>query len=157
VQDPDGQGRVQISLPYLGGENESTWAPVATLMSGGSRGSWFMPQPGDEVLVAFNQDDVAHPFVIGYVWNGEDKPPETDPQVRVLRTVNGHEIRIYDPDVAGGDQGYIRIQYARGDGATNVVEVANSGITLRSDTAILIQAPTVIINDRLVSPSPSPI
>ncbi len=95
-----------------------------------------MPQAGDEVLVAFNQDDAGHPYIIGFLWNGEDTPPENDPQVRVIRTVNGHEIRIYDPDVAGGDEGYIRIQYARGDGTTNIVEVANGGITIRSDVGI---------------------
>ena len=55
VDDPDKQGRVQVSFPFLGGQNDSTWAPVATLMSGKSRGSWFMPEVGDEVLVAFNQ------------------------------------------------------------------------------------------------------
>jgi len=53
--DPNGQGRVQVSFPYLGGQNQSYWAPVATLMSGGKRGSWFMPEIGDEVLVSFAQ------------------------------------------------------------------------------------------------------
>jgi len=74
TDDPDGQGRVQVSLPFMGGENQSTWAPVATLMSGKGRGSWFMPEKGDEVLLAFNQDDVGHPYIIGYLWNGEDTP-----------------------------------------------------------------------------------
>ena len=153
TDDPDGQGRVQVSLPFMGGENQSTWAPVATLMSGKGRGSWFMPEKGDEVLLAFNQDDVGHPYIIGYLWNGEDTPPETDVQMRVIKTVNGHEIRFYDPDVAGGDEGFIRIQYARGDGKVNIVEVANGGITIRSDTAIDIHAPSVTINGRLVLPS----
>jgi uncharacterized protein involved in type VI secretion and phage assembly len=151
--DPDGQGRVQVSFPYLGGENQSTWAPVATLMAGKKRGSWFMPLPGDEVLVAFNQDDVGHPYIIGYLWNGEDTPPETDVHVRVIRSLNGHEIRIYDPEVEGGDTGFIRIQYSRGGGQANIVELANGGITIRSDTAIQIEAPSVIINGRLVIPS----
>jgi uncharacterized protein involved in type VI secretion and phage assembly len=100
VKDPDQQGRVQISLPYLGGQNDSTWAPVATLMSGGGRGSWFMPEVGDEVLVAFNQEDVAHPYIIGFLWNGQDKPPTSgiSEKVRRLRTVSGHQIDFDDID-----------------------------------------------------------
>jgi uncharacterized protein involved in type VI secretion and phage assembly len=105
VEDPDQQGRVQVSFPFLGGQNDSTWAPVATLMAGGGRGSWFMPEVGDEVLVAFNQEDVAHPFIIGFLWNGQDKPPVTDTdisaKVRRLRTVSGHRI---DFDDTGGSE-----------------------------------------------------
>ncbi len=98
VQDPDQQGRVQVSFPYLGGQNQSTWAPVATLMAGGGRGSWFMPEVGDEVLVAFNQNDVGHPYIIGFLWNGQDQPPASDitPSVRRIRTVSNHTIDFDD-------------------------------------------------------------
>jgi uncharacterized protein involved in type VI secretion and phage assembly len=156
-RDPDGQGRVQVSLPYLGGQNQSYWAPIATLMSGSNRGSWFMPEIGDEVLVAFLQDDVSHPYIIGFLWNGQDTPPTTDIHLRTIHSVNGHEVQIYDPPVTGGDQGYIRIQYARGNGTTNKVEINNTAIVITSDSAIQIQAPTVTINGRPVSISASPI
>jgi uncharacterized protein involved in type VI secretion and phage assembly len=100
VSDPDNQGRLQVSFPFLGGQNKSTWAPVATVMAGASRGSWFMPEEGDEVLVAFNQDNVEHPFIIGFLWNGEDTPPETDTQIRTLVTPGGHKLRFEDADGA---------------------------------------------------------
>jgi uncharacterized protein involved in type VI secretion and phage assembly len=155
--DPDGQGRVQVSFPFLGGQNQSFWAPVAMLMAGKERGSWLMPVVGDEVLVAFNQEDVNHPYVLGYLWNGEDKPPSTDVNLRTIHSVNGHEVQLYDPPVSSGDQGYIRIQYARGNGAMNVVEINNTAIVIKSDSAVMIQAPTVTINGRPVLLSGSPI
>lgn len=155
--DPDGQGRVQVSFPFLGGQNQSYWAPIATLMSGGNRGSWFMPEIGDEVLVAFLQDDVSHPYIIGFLWNGQDAPPSTDIHLRTIHSVNGHEVQIYDPPVSSGDQGYIRIQYARGNGTTNKVEINNTAIVITSDSAVQIQAPTVTINGRPVAISASPI
>jgi uncharacterized protein involved in type VI secretion and phage assembly len=112
VEDPDQQGRVQVSFPFLGGQNDSDWAPVATLMSGNGRGSWFMPEVGDEVLCAFNQDDVAHPFIIGFLWNGKDQPPVKSPnistKVRRLRTVSGH--RIDFDDTSGGEKITIETQ-----------------------------------------------
>jgi len=155
--DPDGQGRVQVNFPWLGGQNQSYWAPIATLMTGGGRGSWFMPVVGDEVLVAFNQEDVNHPYIVGFLWNGADKPPTTDVHLRTFHSVNGHEVQLFDPDVTGGDQGYIRMQHARGGGSFNVVEINNTSILIRSDSAVIIQAPSVTINGRMVLPSASPI
>jgi uncharacterized protein involved in type VI secretion and phage assembly len=98
--DPDQQGRLQVSLPFLGGQNTSYWAPVATMMAGNKTGSWFMPEIGDEVLVAFNQDDVAHPYIVGFQRNGQDGPPDPDPQNRVILTPGGHFLRFQDKDGA---------------------------------------------------------
>jgi len=141
VEDPDQQGRVQISLPYLGGQNDSTWAPVATLMTGGGRGSWFMPEVGDEVLVAFNQEDVQHPYIIGYLWNGQDKPPVKNPdisvKVRRLRTVSGH--RIDFDDTSSGEkitihtQGGHEIVMDDTPGAGNVTVSTNGGHKIKMD------------------------
>src|SRR5437016_13589337 len=52
-------GRVQIQLPWL---DMPPWARVAVLMAGPNRGTFFIPQPGDEVLVAFNHGDIREPF-----------------------------------------------------------------------------------------------
>jgi uncharacterized protein involved in type VI secretion and phage assembly len=97
VNDPDSQGRVNVKLPWLGGESESFWAPVATLMSGGGRGSWFMPEVDDEVLIAFEHGDPAFPFVIGFLWNGVDRPPDKGGHsVRRIKTVSGHVLEFHD-------------------------------------------------------------
>lgn len=157
VDDPDRQGRVQVSLNYLGGQNTSYWAPVATMMAGQGRGAWFMPEQGDEVLLAFNQDDDAHPFIIGFLWNGQDTPPSDDRHLRLLQSFNGHQVRLYDPPVADGDQGHVRLQFARGNGVRNIVEINNTSIVIRSDSAVSIEAPTVTINGRPVLPAGGPI
>jgi uncharacterized protein involved in type VI secretion and phage assembly len=99
VGDPLGEGRVRVEFPWMEGNNRGFWAPVATLMSGDRRGSWFMPERGDEVLVAFDHGDVNHPYIIGFLWNGADKPPIEDgitESVRRIRTVSGHVIEFDD-------------------------------------------------------------
>ena len=57
IADPLGQGRVRIRLPWSpdtgDGEGWEAWARIATLFAGGGRGSWFIPDVDDEVLVAF--------------------------------------------------------------------------------------------------------
>lgn len=154
VDDASGMGRVKLNMPWLGGENEMPYAPVATLMAGPGRGSWFMPEVGDEVLVAFEQGDVNHPYIIGYLWNGAQNPPETDRHKRVIKSVNGHMIIIDDKVSAGdGDTGSIEIRDALG----NSIKLENGDITIRGMGTIMIAAPNVIINGRPVSLAPTPI
>jgi len=90
-------GRVQIQLPWL---DMPLWARVAVLMAGPNRGTFFIPQPGDEVLVAFNHGDIREPFVIGSLWNGVDQPPATgfDDAVskRLIHTPQGLELEFDD-------------------------------------------------------------
>ena len=75
-QDPDALGRVRVRYPVLGSDHEGWWARVTAPAAGANRGLLMTPQPGDEVLVAFEHDDEEHPYVIGSVWNGTAKPQE---------------------------------------------------------------------------------
>jgi uncharacterized protein involved in type VI secretion and phage assembly len=72
--DPEQQGRVKIQLPWLAADYESDWAPVVQAGAGPNSGSVWMPEVHDEVLVAFENGDIGHPFVIGGLYNGVDKP-----------------------------------------------------------------------------------
>ncbi len=96
--DSTGEARVQLLLPWLPGY--LPWARLATLMAGFSRGSFFVPMIGDEVLVAFNQGDVREPFVIGALWNTLDRPPALSPTEattrRKIRSPLGHELDFDD-------------------------------------------------------------
>ncbi|MEO8956416.1 MAG: phage baseplate assembly protein V [Ktedonobacteraceae bacterium] len=80
IVDPDGQGRVKVKLPWAvdnGTEEYGAWARLATLMGGNNRGSWFIPDVADEVLLSFEAGDPRRPYVIGALWNGKDTPPQT--------------------------------------------------------------------------------
>lgn len=98
-QDPDGMGRVKLKFPWRESSDESYWARVASLMAGNDRGAFFLPEVGDEVLVAFEHGDFAHPYVLGALWNGQDAPPETNSDgknnIRKIKSRSGHEI-IFD-------------------------------------------------------------
>jgi uncharacterized protein involved in type VI secretion and phage assembly len=144
-------GRVKVAIPER--EHDTHWAPVAAAMAGGGRGAFFMPEVGDEVIIGFDRGQFDHPYVVGFLWNGQDAPPRTDGKIRVLRSVNGHELTFYDPPVSGGDKGYIRVTDAHG----NQVELANGRITVTGVGLIQIQAPVVTINGRIVAPVGPPI
>jgi uncharacterized protein involved in type VI secretion and phage assembly len=161
VKDPDQQGRVQLSFPFLGGQNQSTWAPVATLMAGGGRGSWFMPEVGDEVLVAFDHGDFNHPFVVGFLWNGQDQPPASDitPSVRRLQTVSGHKVDFDDRDgsqkitikTQGGHT--IEMNDVAGSESITITTSGNQQIQMQ-DTPATITIQTAMQNQVIVSDAP---
>jgi phage protein D/phage baseplate assembly protein gpV len=109
--DPDDMGRVKVKFPWLADDQESTWARVASLMAGSERGVYFLPEVNDEVLVAFDHGDMHFPYVIGVLWNGQDKPPESTSNVldgsgrvvqRIIKSRAGHTILLDDSDGGGG-------------------------------------------------------
>jgi uncharacterized protein involved in type VI secretion and phage assembly len=73
--DPADAARVRVQFPWESESNEGWWAPVVTPHAGSGRGFYFLPEIGDEVLVAFEQGDPNRPVVIGSLWNGSDRPP----------------------------------------------------------------------------------
>lgn len=103
VADPDGEGRVKVELPWAPDDDGvyEVWARLATMMAGASRGSWFIPDVGDEVLVSFIAGDPRLPCVVGALWNGQDAPPESmdgggQNNLKALHSRNGIVISMDD-------------------------------------------------------------
>ncbi|HUQ57196.1 phage baseplate assembly protein V [Lentzea sp.] len=67
--DPLGKGRVKVTLPWLSPEFETDWAPNVQFAAGQRTGASFLPEVGDEVLVAFEFGDVRRPYVLGGMIN----------------------------------------------------------------------------------------
>jgi uncharacterized protein involved in type VI secretion and phage assembly len=99
-KDPNLLGRVKLKFPWRDSSEESGWARVATLMTGNDRGTYFLPEVGDEVLVSFDHGDITQPYVIGALWNGKDKPPEKNADgknnTRMIKSRSGHKIIFSD-------------------------------------------------------------
>ena len=79
VQDPQNRNRVQIRLYNTDGvadQDGAVWARVAVPFAGDGRGAFFIPDVGDEVVVAFLGSDPRFPIVLGSLWNGHDTAPE---------------------------------------------------------------------------------
>ena len=98
IPDPLMLGRVQVRLPFIDSLDYSPYARVATMMAGPFHGSYFIPNYGDEVLVAFEHGDVTAPYIIGSLWNLAAPPPLPSPlpQIRALRTLAGAQIAFQE-------------------------------------------------------------
>jgi uncharacterized protein involved in type VI secretion and phage assembly len=110
ILDPQKQGRVKVKYPWMPkdgfSELGSNWARLATPGAGKDRGVFFTPEVDDEVLIAFEQGDVNHPYVVGALWNAKDTPPTGQGQIvdaaskktnqRIVRSRSGHVIILDD-------------------------------------------------------------
>jgi len=90
------RGRIKVRYRARDEDLISPWAPIASPLSGKSRGALFMPEKGDEVLVGFEDGDFCNPYVLGFLWNGEHVSPENKPENRVIITPGGHQLRFED-------------------------------------------------------------
>lgn len=104
-KDPNNLGRVKVRFPWLDDQIESHWARLATFYAGKGRGSYFVPEVGDEVLLVFEFGDMNQPYVVGSLWNGKDPLPEPGhpdgkDNHKVIETRSGHKITFDDTDGA---------------------------------------------------------
>lgn len=165
IGDPEGLGRVKIALPSVPdgkGERYEAWARLATLMAGNNRGTWFIPDVDDEVLVIFEAGDPARPCVIGSLWSGRDTPPGTmdgssNNYKKIICSRNGVRITLDDQDgqekfeveTPGGQKltmkdgtGGIELVDANG----NSLKFEPAGITVTASSKVTISASSIEIS-----------
>lgn len=148
--DPLGEERILIKL--LGSDDTKLWARIATLDAGNGRGSSFMPEIGDEVIIGFINDDPTQAVVLGMMHSSSSPSPyeksddnnlkgfvsrekiklEFDDEKKALtiETPDGNKLCISD-DAKG-----ISLTDQNG----NTITLDDSGITLESKKALNIKA-----------------
>lgn len=116
--------RVKVELPFIAEGELSAWARVAVPMAGPSYGTYFIPNVGDEVLVAFEQGDLNAPYVIGSLWNASARPPVASPLAQrwTIKTRAGNTIDLAEQPPA------ITIETPSGQ----KVEMSSKGITIKT-------------------------
>lgn len=73
--DPLKQCRIQVELPWMDGKEKLLWARLSTLYATGGSGSFWLPEPNDEVLVGFVNNSPSHPVILGSLYGEKHKPP----------------------------------------------------------------------------------
>ena len=162
-RDPEGLARVLVRVSGVedgSGVRGGAWARVATMMAGQNRGTFFLPEVGDEVLVAFERGDLRMPYVIGALWNAKDRPPATSNDAsgtKIIQSRSGVKFQIRDDDkntslvieTPGGQRvtlqdgpGSVRIEDANG----NAVDLAASGVTITASAKVTVFASQVEVS-----------
>ncbi len=157
--DCTGEARVQLQLPWLPGY--TPWARLSSQMAGMGMGSFFVPQIGDEVLVAFNHGDVRDPYVLGTCWNTMDRPPSLSPTdavtKRKIRTPLGHELSFDEATqtvtLTSNTMSTITLDPTKAEISTPTatITIGKAGdITISAKTKLTLDAPIVEINAKTV-------
>ena len=157
--DPDQLGRIKLRLPWRDESFETDWVRIAAPMAGADRGTWFLPEIGDEVLVAFDRDDIRYPYVLGALWSERDKPPEKNADgknsIRLIKTPGGHLLKFVDRE----NEDVILIQLRDGkkveistggiqidDGANKIMLDAKAGtVSIEAKQSLSLKAPKIAI------------
>jgi uncharacterized protein involved in type VI secretion and phage assembly len=101
-------GRVCVTIPTRDKDaNELKWARVAMPSSGSKWGHYFLPEVGDQVLLAFEGGNIEKPYVIGCIPKVNDKflKKSVDKDNQYKRIVTRHGTSIIFEDNSGNDDG----------------------------------------------------
>ena len=101
-------GRVCVTIPTRDTDaNELKWARVAMPSSGSKWGHYFLPEVGDQVLLAFEGGNIEKPYVIGCIPKTADKflKDSVDKDNQFKRIVTRHGTSIIFEDNSTDENG----------------------------------------------------
>ena len=159
-RDPENLARVLVRVPGLEDASNDVWARLGTMMAGPDSGTLFVPEVGDEVLVAFVQGDLRAPCVIGALWSKAAPPPAVgDPpaSVMLIRSRNGITLRMLDDkdnkslivETPGGQ----RITLQDDPGTVHIEDVHGNAVTMSPSGVKVLAASKVEVNAGMVEVS----
>ncbi len=126
-------GRVCVTIPTRDeNANELKWARVAMPWGGSKWGAYFMPEVGDEVLIAFEQGNIERPYVVGTLYKDSDAlltgSIDEYNQYKKIVTKHGNTLYLEDNREGEGTKDKIRLTTATG---AHTLELDNENSMIR--------------------------
>ncbi len=111
-RDPEQLGRIRVRFLWQELQDNhliTPWIRITQPHGGDDKGFYFIPEIGEEVMVAFENGNAERPYVVGTLYHGKQRPGypwySDSNDIKAIRTRDGHTIEIHDVDPGG----YIRI------------------------------------------------
>jgi uncharacterized protein involved in type VI secretion and phage assembly len=144
--DPKGLGRVRVKFHWMNGTEKTPWIRITSPHGGGSKGHFFIPEIGEEVIVGFEGASPIKPYVIGSVYNGKANTTFSTPgnDVKTIQTRSGNKVVMNDKD------GSVFIEDKDGnsimlDGAGNITMKSNKTVTIDATNEITLKTKVIMM------------
>lgn len=150
--DPEGENKIQVKLPTMQATTEGVWARLLQFHASSGFGSFFLPEVGDEVVLAHFNNDPSHPVVLGSLYSSKHAPPyalaaENNTKALVTRCKHKFEFNEEDKIITlstpGGNQMVLDDKdksILLKDQNGNSVKLSSAGIALDSPKDITLKA-----------------
>lgn len=150
--DPEGEHKVQVSVPVMQADTDEVWARLAGFYGSEGIGAFFIPEIGDEVVLGYMNNDPCHPVILGSFYSSKRKPPydlTADNFIKAIVTKNKIKLEFDDENkvltlVTPGNNTIVISDKGKSiliqDQNSNKVELSSSGILLDSPKDITINA-----------------
>lgn len=154
-EDPDAQYRILVNVPLFDSNGEGIWARLANFYSTSGAGAFFLPEPGDEVILGFINEDPRFPVILGSMYSSSKHKPFTglDPNqknsLKAIVSRSGMYVQFDDENIVytvntpakntmiiSDKDKKITIK----DQHSNSIEMSADGITIKSPKDITIEA-----------------
>lgn len=151
-EDPESEHRIKVHLPVIAEGSDGIWCRLASPDAGKERGAFFLPEPDDEVVVGFINDDPRQAIVLGMLnssalpapLQAEESNPEkgfvTRSGIRMIFNDEKKSVTVETPGgkkiVVDDDAGKISIT----DENNNKLVLNSDGISLDSGKDIQLKA-----------------
>lgn len=120
--DPKGLGRIRVRFHWMKPGEKTPWLRVSSPHGGGSKGMFFIPELGEEVIVGFEGNSPTKGYIDGTVYHGKANNTYSNAgnDVKALQTRSGNRMVMNDKDgsVFMSDKGGANSLM---DGAGNIV------------------------------------
>jgi len=97
--DPAGENRILVTLPMMQDDKNGIWARLASFYATNKKGSFFIPEVNDDVVLGFLNSDPNYPIILGSLYSSENPPPyelSDENSTKALVTKEGCKIEFDD-------------------------------------------------------------
>ena len=152
-EDPLNENRIQVDIPSIDAAGEkSTWARLSNFYATSGKGSFFLPEIGDEVVLGFLNGDPRYAVILGSLYSSSLAPPyPLEAENKIKAIVTNSELKVEFDD----DQKILTLETPKKntfilsdkdkkitikDQSGNLIEMSDSGITIKSAKDITMEA-----------------
>jgi uncharacterized protein involved in type VI secretion and phage assembly len=98
--DAEGMGRIRVRFHWMNQDEKTPWIRMMMPHAGGGKGTFFIPEKKEEVIVAFENNSPTKPYVQGTLYNSKQNNSFSteNNDIKIIQTKSGTKIKMNDAE-----------------------------------------------------------